>query len=429
MGWRLRALLVAAGVIALGVGAPAAAQTESPASVMELNRNGEWFKAASLAEALLAGDDHTEIQARCELIYHLAYARARLGEDAAARSSIRTFDQECRGIGADHWINREIGHLREELNETQAVNRSDGFWTAAHPSSLGLDATVVKEHGALCESTGADACLLVYRGRIVQEWYSPRYREPIYAMSTTKSITGLLVGMMMDEGAIRDLDQPVCTWIVEWCEGWRSEVTVGHLLSMTSGLPRMREGSVGYVSDKNAYVIGLEPTAKPGSRWAYSNEAVQLLSPVLDKAAGEPSQLYAERRLFQPLGMSRTRLHLDEKGHAWTYADMQTTPRDLARIGLLLLNEGVWGEERVLSKEWIERSTRPSQPYNRDYGLLWWLHDEPIGYAGHGYLDTSLHIFPDLQLIAVRMQARPSKNDAEGMYEAEALELFRRLVP
>ncbi|MEJ7616518.1 MAG: serine hydrolase domain-containing protein [Pyrinomonadaceae bacterium] len=57
---------------------------------------------------------------------------------------------------------------------------------------------------------------------------------------------------------------------------------------------------------------------EPGTSWAYSNEGAQLLSPLLDKAAGEPIQDYARKRLFKPLGMQRTRLHLDEKKHAWT---------------------------------------------------------------------------------------------------------------
>ncbi len=155
---------------------------------MELNRGGDWAQAASLAEALLAEDHPAGAQARCELMYHLAYARARLGEVAAARSAIGAFDQECGGNGANHWVNREVGPLREELGESPAVSTSDGFWTTADPSSLGLDATIVRKHAALCERTGADACLLVYRGRIVQEWYSRRYREPIYAMSTTSGV-------------------------------------------------------------------------------------------------------------------------------------------------------------------------------------------------------------------------------------------------
>jgi CubicO group peptidase (beta-lactamase class C family) len=263
----------------------------------------------------------------------------------------------------------------------------------------------------------------------VQEWTSPRYRVPMYAMSTTKSITGLLVGMLIEDGKIESIDEPVCNTIDEWCAGDKAQVTIRHLLSMTSGLARMRTGGVGSVGDKNPYVISLDLTYEPGTRWDYSNEGVQLLSPILDHAAGQPIQDYAHERLFRPLGMMDTRLHTDQAGHAWTHADMETTPRDLARIGLMMLNGGTWRGERIISEEWIEQSTRPSQNLNEEYGLLWWLHDDPKGFAGHGHLDTNLYIFPELETIVVRMQTNPKTGVIEGTYNFKAQALFTNIVP
>ncbi len=198
---------------------------------------------------------------------------------------------------------------------------------------------------------------------------------------------------------------------------------------MTSGLPRMRDSGVGFVADKDAFVERLSPTVEPGTRWDYSNEGAQLLSPILDRAAGEPIQNYARTRLFEPLAMRDTRLHEDERHHAWTYADMETTPRDLAHIGLLMLHRGVWRGRRILSEAWIDASTRPSQRLHPEYGLLWWLHDDPPGFAGHGHLDTDLHVFPALDLIVVRMQAKPLAGVAEGTYEVRALSLYKAMVP
>jgi CubicO group peptidase (beta-lactamase class C family) len=191
----------------------------------------------------------------------------------------------------------------------------------------------------------------------------------------------------------------------------------------------MRDSSVGFVDDKDAFVERLSPTAEPGTRWDYSNEGAQLLSPILDQAASEPIQDYARRRLFEPLGIPDTRLHVDEAHHAWTYADMETTPRDLAAIGLLMLNRGVWHGHRIISEAWIEASTRPSQRFNPGYGLLWWLHDDPSGFAGHGHLDTDVHVFPALALVVVRMQAKPLPGVAEGTYEAKALPLYMAMAP
>jgi CubicO group peptidase (beta-lactamase class C family) len=372
----------------------------------------------------------------------LVYARARLGQVPEAKAALAAFDSTCARVEIENGFASEVTRLRTELASAavrsagadsarpEAANEAadDQLWRVVEPAHLGMNVDALTQHRALCQDTGADACLVVFKGHIVQEWYSPRYQQPIYAMSTTKSITGLLVGLLVDDGRIRSLDDPACTYIVRWCEGLRRQVTLRHLLTMTSGLPRMRDSSVGVVRDKDAFVLALSPTAEPGTRWDYSNEGAQLLSPILDRAAGEPIQDYARKRLFEALGMRETRLHLDERHHAWTYADMETTPRDLARIGLLMLNRGVWHGRRILSEAWINASTRPSQPLNPEYGFLWWLHNDPPGFAGHGHLDTDLHVFPGLDLIVVRMQAKPITVVAEGTYEVNALPLYRTMV-
>jgi hypothetical protein len=406
---------------------------DSAARILELNRAGEWRRAARMARRFLDADPAPALGERCEATWGLAYANARLGDSGAAGEALDLFDRQCGDLPTEAWVWREIENLRAELEPTGEGRRGgsndDGFWQVADGPSLGLDANALAFHLGLCKRTGADACLVVYRGRIVQEWYSPHYPVPIYAMSSTKSVTGLLTGMLVDDGKIESLDVPVCAYIPDWCAGEKGRVTLRHLLSMTSGLKgRSRKGdSVGYVADKNSYVIGLPLSWEPGTRWSYSNEGVQLLSPILDRAAGERIQDYARRRLFEPLGMMDTRLHADVAGHAWTYADMETTPRDLARLGVLMLNRGRWGERQIISREWVARSVAPSQELNPGYGLLWWLIDEPPGYMARGYLDTNLYVFPALELVVVRMQSKRS-DMPQGSYPASALRLFGRLI-
>ena len=247
-------------------------------------------------------------------------------------------------------------------------------------------------------------------------------------MSSTKSIAGLLTGMLIADGKLA-LEDPVGNYLPEWREGRRGEVTVKHLLTMTSGLERRtkEQGSVGFVSDKNAFVRKLTPTKAPGSLWSYSNEGAQLLSPILDAAAGEPIQKYAKRRLFQPLGMRETQLHLDPAKHAWTYADMETTPRDMARIGQLMLERGRWHEEQIVSDSWVSESTAPQQAHKRDYGYLWWLHPELGGYAALGYLSTDIHVFPKQQLVIVRTQSKPV-DGAPQNYRDQLLKLVPEMA-
>ena len=408
--------------------AVAARQEEIPDRVIELNRSGEWERAARLAQTFLISGAPKSPAQRCKAYYGLAYAQDRLRRDDEAQDTLTIYDKECGKLAAVSWLAAEVARLRAELTaQPPPPVTEDTFWQAVNPAALGVDAEALKLHGDLCTRTGADACLVVYKGKIVQERYYRTYRAPAMAMSSTKSITGILVGMLIDDGKIKGPDEPVCTYVKQWCSGQKGKVTLRHLMSMTSGLPRMFSEGVGSVGDKDPFVIGLSPAAEPGTVWAYSNEGVQLLSPILDRAAGEPIQEYARKRLFEPLGMRGTRLHLDEKGHAWTYADMETTPRDFARVGLLMLNRGVWQGKRIVSESWVRQLTTPSQTLNPGYGLLWWLFDSPKGYAALGYLDTNLYVFPEKDLIVVRMQSKPLAQ--QPPYEEEALALFKRLTP
>ena len=309
-----------------------------------------------------------------------------------------------------------------------APPEGDGFWQSADPVALGLDPGAIGEHLALAKASGADAVLVAYRGKVVSEWYSPRYRTPMGTMSSAKSITGLLAGLLVADGKLA-VDDPVSRFIPGWSEGRRGRVTVRHLLTMSSGLSRVSEParSVGFAADKNGCVVAMEPSSEPGTRWDYSNEGVQLLSPILEKAAGMPLQDYARDRLFRPLGMDETRLMLDAKGHAWTYADAQTTLRDFARLGELMRNKGRWRGRPVVPEAWVNASTRPC-PLNPTYGYLWWLVDDPKGFAAKGYLDTHCYVFPGLELVVARMQARPYLFATEP-YEPKAFALFKRIVP
>ena len=302
----------------------------------------------------------------------------------------------------------------------------------ADPGSLGLSLAALEEHQRLCETTDADACLVLYKERIVQEWYSNRYEKlvPLQAWSSTKSIVSLLVGMLIDDRNMKSIDEPVCLFIGAWCAGDKSKVTIRQLLNHTSGMPVMSPGPLDEQADVNTFVIGLPLDSPPGTKWYYSSPGVQLLSPILDKVAGEPIQDYARKRLFEPLGMKDTKLAVDSSGHALLYAHMTTTPRDLARIGVLMKHKGMWRGQRIFSERWFDQimSSTPMDSVTT-YGLLWWLYRDPSGFAAKGSLDNNLYVFPERDLIVVRMQAWTSATKtSETGYEQKALPLFKTFI-
>jgi CubicO group peptidase (beta-lactamase class C family) len=325
----------------------------------EANRAGQYAEAARHARAVTRrpglGPDLLG-----PAWMNVFFAAHRTGDRDAAAAALRSFDESAARLAADDSTVMEMAELKATLGLGGAVAHraapappeGDGFWQSANPAALGLDVGAIGEHLALARASGADGVLVAYRGKVISEWYSPRYRTPMGTMSSAKSITGLLAGLLVADGKL-GVDDRVSRFVPGWAEGRRGRVTVRHLLTMSSGLSRttVPAQSVGFAADKNGHVVALEPSHEPGSRWDYSNEGVQLLSPILEKAAGVPLQDYARDRLFRPLGMDETQLHLDARGHAWTYADADTTLRDFARLGELMRNKGKWRGRQVLVAE------------------------------------------------------------------------------
>jgi hypothetical protein len=197
-----------------------AALADTPTDPQTLNRSGHWSEAGRAARKLLA-DPALTPRERCETWFQLIYADTHTGDRESARNGISAFDGECADYPPSMWFRREVEKLRAELDPQRVPRppvRDDDGWPAADPEALGLNVPALSEHRELCEASGADACLVAYRGRIVQEWYGPGYREPMYTMSSVKSWTGLLAGLLIADGKL-GLDDPVAKYIPEWKAG------------------------------------------------------------------------------------------------------------------------------------------------------------------------------------------------------------------
>ena len=326
------------------------------------------------------------------------------------------------------------------------MERPVNDWPSADPDTMGLDAEALQAHLDRCQRSGAFGCLVAYKGHVVQEWYRLDHRNPyVGTASAVKSWTGLLTGMLIADGAIDSVGVPVAAFIPEWTAGAEAGVTIRHLLTMTSGLadrtgsrmtippPDPAAGDLpsgpGVVAAKNTtgYVLDLPLDWAPGERFSYSNEGVQLLSPILERAAGMPLARYARERLFGPLGMDATRLRVDEYYNTVTFGGAETTLPDFARIGQLMLNEGRWNGQQIVPTSWVERSTTPT-PAMPNYGLLWWIDPPRSNFAAAGSQDNVCIVFPDLDLVVARMQRDPQPDSDVKYQGVETLELLRQIV-
>jgi CubicO group peptidase (beta-lactamase class C family) len=236
--------------------------------------------------------------------------------------------------------------------------------------------------------------MVIYKGDIVHERYADGVdmNTRTRTWSTAKSITATLVGMLVDEGRM-SLDEALG---LEWLPAVQSPetdprhaITLRHVLHMSTGLyPTDGSGPSMYAATGSglAYWAGASSNERarsrglirePGTYWDYENYDTLLAVIAMRKILGD--EAYAEfprRRLFDKIGMRNTLAGTDRFGDFILSSQIYTNARDLARIGLLYLQGGVWDGERLLSEDWIEFVTTPapaSAPNGNNYGGQFWL--------------------------------------------------------
>ena len=336
-------------------------------------------------------------------------------------------------------------------------------WTTVDPADAGFDPAGLDRLAARAEAAGSD-CLVVTRdGEVVDEryWQGVTADAPREAFSVTKSITSTLVGIAQDEGDL-DVTGAAADHIPAWQGTDAAAVTIENLLSNDSGrhwdFGTDYRGMAINAADKTAFAIGLAQDDAPGEVWAYNNSAIQTLSAVLESATGESPVDFARTRLFEPLGMRHSELSTDAAGNALTYAGMKTTCLDLARFGYLMLRDGVWDGEPVVSSDYVEQATGTSStPLNAAYGWLWWLnHQGPIGsprlattgaadapiadgqlapgapddvFWALGFNNQIVTVIPSEGVVAVRMGARPPEGTPFTQVELTMGVLDARAAP
>ena len=400
---------------------------------MSLLRQGEWEQAAKRGEEALSLPHVWGRQERCELLYFTALSLIRVGQRERARMWLSQGLASCQRLESDMVRHddfaRRIDEIDPKRTPTPTIRPDDPWKKAEAPEDLGLNSSVLEEHLSLCKESMADACLVAFDGTIVQEWYAPSYIEPIGTMSSVKSWVALLALLLAEQGKI-GLDDEVATWIPEWKDGSARGVTVRHLLTMTSGLKNTKHTgkvSVGTVGDKTAHVLKSSLDAAPGEVWSYSNEGVQLLSPILERAAGVPLEEFARIHLFEPLGMKDTRLRTDAAGNPWVYGDAGTTLRDFAKICQLVLDDGkALDGTQIISSAGMKWLATPTD-LNRGYGLLWFIEDGANALGTRGFRNTDCTAYKKEKLVVARMQSAGRQN-AKTYYTDAYADLIDRIV-
>jgi len=316
---------------------------------------------------------------------------------------------------------------------------ADG-WQTGTPESVGIDsATLCPLIQRLEGWKEADihSVLVVRHDRLVFEHYftgdDERWGRPLGTVtydasmqhdlrSVTKSVVGLVVGIAVERGWIKSLDTPVLSYFPEYADlatPEKQRITVRHLLTMSLGLawnedlpygnPGNSENRMTNAPDPYRYILEQPVAAPAGTVYTYSGGSTVLLSAILRKTSGKPLDELAKTLLFDPLGITSAEWERYENGDPIAASGLRMRPRDLVKIGELVLQHGSWQGKQVVPASWIAEATAPqingSGLYF--YGYQFWLGRSLVDkrevdwVLGLGYGGQRLFIVPDLDLVVL----------------------------
>ncbi|HEX5995948.1 MAG TPA: serine hydrolase [Jiangellales bacterium] len=293
--------------------------------------------------------------------------------------------------------------LRDLLAETLQAGRVDGLHAAV---AVRGGHTVLQYYGA-----GEDFAWGTSLG-VVE--FGPETLHDV--RSVTKSVTGLLYGIALDEGRVPHPAEPLLRQFPEYsdlaADPERARLTVEHALTMSLGLgwredipydsPANAEIAMELAPDRYRYVLERPILQPPGTRWTYCGGATALLGRLIADGTGQPLAQYGRAALFEPLGIHRFEWMAGPDGVASAASGLRLAPRDLARIGELVLAEGGWDGRQIVPTSWIRAMLQPrlQTDWGAGYGYHWYL-ETIAGHrlmAGMGNGGQRLIVLPDLDL-------------------------------
>ena len=294
-------------------------------------------------------------------------------------------------------------------------------WPVSTPAAQGLD-TVRVSSGLqeIRKNAFIFSFLVVRNDSLVLEYYNGYLKENDFDLhSATKSITSALVGIAIDHGLIRSVQDKVLNFFPGFDttnidarkRGW----TVEHFLTMRSGID-WNEGadhSTIFTNSVNWIYATLSLPLKdaPGESFVYTTPNANVLSAILTRVSGMSTYDFAEQNLFQPLKIAVRDWVTDPQGIYAGGSGSRYTPRDLARIGQLYLHNGFVDGKQIVSKEWIQQSIIPrnQQPFvqgdlsSENYGYMWWTNysvQDSVFFAG-GFAGQFIFVVPAKNMVIV----------------------------
>lgn len=297
------------------------------------------------------------------------------------------------------------------------------------------------------ENRAVTSLMVLHQGEVVHESYhletAPDDRR--ISWSVAKSFLSALMGVMVDEGQIASLDDPVTQYAPELKGSAYDGATIRNVLQMTSGV-RFDEDYLDYDSDINrmgrvlalggtmdGFAAGLDARdTPPGERWQYVSIDTHVLGMIIRGATGRDIPSLLSEKIIAPLGLESAPYYItDGNGVAFVLGGLNLTTRDYARFGLMIEQNGQMGGQQVVPADWIAASTQPSAPTDPGqigYGYQWWIPEgsEPGQFMARGIYGQYIYIDQGRDVVIVTTAADRAFREP-GVTDAN-ITMFRRIA-
>jgi CubicO group peptidase (beta-lactamase class C family) len=292
-------------------------------------------------------------------------------------------------------------------------------WPISTPETQGMDSEILADmlYQIQDEDYAIDSVMVLRNGFVLLDaMVYPFQRQQKHIIhSCTKSIMSALIGIAIEQGFISCVGTPVLDFFpavqLENLDEIKQSMTLQDLLTMSTGL-NCRDSylynwrgldDLWASDDWVEHILSLPMSDPPGTRFEYCNSASLLLSAIIQETTGMKASQFAEQNLFDPLGILDYEWRENPEGITIGWGDLYLMPHDMAKIGQLYLDGGVWGSQRIVTADWVAESTRQQVPaftLEDGYGYQWWIDHDGI-YMALGYRGQFIFIVPERQLVVV----------------------------
>ena len=329
---------------------------------------------------------------------------------------------------------------RLQTNTTSPDKRSywpTKEWQVSDPEKQGMDVKALNQITSYVQDSklNVDSVIVVRHGYIVHEKYMrlPWDKDKVHDIhSCTKSVMSSLVGIAVQQGKIKSLDDKMVYYFanrtIQNLDERKRSVTLLNLMTMKGGFdwaewtypysdPRNPMNQAFRSNDTVQFVLDRPMATQPGTVWAYNGGYSQIFSAIVTDKTGMNTLEFAKKNLFNPLGITEYIWRRDRRGIYNGGSGLLLTPRDMAKYGYLILSKGVWDEKQIIPADHVAESVKTHTTFNANFGYgyqSWWTIQPDGYYYAAGIRGQRIYVMEKQDLVVVTTADLPEDSQTEA---------------